>query len=157
MTFPHRSGYFAWLVVTLVAFAITPATTAAIAPGELAAPETRLAGNTLYFTVKESVAGHIYQLQYSDSMEAGTWRNIESLRSGNGGDLVIATLFPSVVTRRFFRLMLTDGIPTGTFGDSWGDIIGTLADQVDISQALAGSAGGCATWATPTWPPTLFR
>ena len=77
-----------------------------IAPGELVAPKIEIIGGNLNFTVQPSVAGRTYLLQYSDTLQGGTWQNLGSAVIGNGNNLVLTTPHTAGTPRRFFRLAL---------------------------------------------------
>ncbi|MCX6873900.1 MAG: SUMF1/EgtB/PvdO family nonheme iron enzyme [Verrucomicrobia bacterium] len=103
-----------------------------IAPGELVAPEVGVVGGNVTLTVRPSVAGRSYKLEYSGTLEGDTWQDPGVVRVGDGNDLVITTPYEPGMPRRIYRLVL-DGpaaaaptpagfeqIPAGSFsmGDS---------------------------------------
>jgi hypothetical protein len=146
MTYRTHYWLFMRMVVGVLAFAFAQPAPAQISPAEMVAPDLQISGSTIYFTVQSSVTGHTYQLQYSDTMEPGEWSNLESLRTGDGNNLVIQTPYRAEVERRFYRILISDGFsfsgtPSTSVG-SWGGITGSLLNQADVSQALAGSARG---------------
>ena len=105
-----------------------------ISPGELVAPKIGIMGGNVNFTVQPSVAGRGYQLQYSDTMAAGTWQDLGVQRAGDGADLVITIPYDPAVARRFYRMVLAEVallpegfalIPAGNFSmgnalSAWG-------------------------------------
>jgi formylglycine-generating enzyme required for sulfatase activity len=104
---------------------------AEIAPGELVAPKMVISGGNLNFTVQPSLAGRNYQLQVSDTMAGGTWTDVGVVRSGDGSDLVITTPYVAGVTRRFYRLALTE---TSSAPDGFALILAgcfSMGDSVD--------------------------
>ncbi len=76
------------------------------APGASQGPEIGISGVGMNFTVQSSVVGHKYQLQYSDTMAAGTWQDLEAAHVGNGSPLVIATPYDPTAPKRYYRLKL---------------------------------------------------
>jgi sulfatase modifying factor 1 len=115
---------------------------AQIAPSELVAPKLEISGGNLNFTVQPSIVGRSYQLQYSDSMAAGTWMDVETARAGDGGNLLISIPYESASQRGFYRLLLTavsatpDGfalIPAGSFimGDRSSPRVGA-SDELPV-------------------------
>jgi formylglycine-generating enzyme required for sulfatase activity len=91
----------------------------------MVAPAVGLSGVTVTLTVRPSVPGRRYQLQYSDSLVSGTWANVEAERVGDGNNLVITTPYDPAVPQRYYWLVLDptppsppDGfalIPAGSF------------------------------------------
>ncbi|MCX6873903.1 MAG: SUMF1/EgtB/PvdO family nonheme iron enzyme [Verrucomicrobia bacterium] len=103
-----------------------------ITPGELVAPEVGVVGGNVTLTVRPSVAGRSYNLEYSGTLEGGTWQDPGVVRVGDGNALVITSPYETGMPRRIYRLVL-DGpaaaaptpagfeqIPAGSFsmGDS---------------------------------------
>lgn len=50
-----------------------------------------------------------YQLQYSETMAAGTWQNQGTARVGDGNPLVITIRYTPLVRQRFYRLAVVTG------------------------------------------------
>ena len=111
-----------------------------ISPAELNAPKIEISGASVILTVQPSVAGRSYQLQYSESMAAGSWLNLGAAVNGDGNNLVISTPYAAGVPRRFYRLVLEgtpaalEGfvlIPAGSFqmGDPSNPLVGS-GDEV---------------------------
>ncbi|MEI6607091.1 MAG: leucine-rich repeat protein, partial [Verrucomicrobiota bacterium] len=82
-----------------------------IAPEELASPKFGISGGNVTFSVQTSVVGRRYQLQYSDTMESGSWPHLGPLRVGDGSRLDISTPFSQALPRRFYRLALDPTAP----------------------------------------------
>ncbi len=59
---------------------------------------------TLYFN--NSVTGHTYQLQYSDTLQAGSWQNYGPAQAGSSSTLVFPAPVDAAETQRFYRLMI---------------------------------------------------
>jgi autotransporter-associated beta strand protein len=66
----------------------------------------RITGGTGTVIFKASVAGHYYQLQYSDSLAGGTWTDYGTAQPGTGGDLIFAAPYDNMLPRRFYRLLI---------------------------------------------------
>ncbi|MCX6875127.1 MAG: formylglycine-generating enzyme family protein [Verrucomicrobia bacterium] len=81
-----------------------------IAPGELVAPEVGVVGGNVTLTVRPSVAGRSYKLEYSGTLEDDTWQDPGVVRVGDGNDLAITTPYEPLMPRRIYRLVL-DGPP----------------------------------------------
>jgi hypothetical protein len=82
-----------------------------ISAAELVAPGVGIHNGSANFTIQASVLGRGYQLQYSDTMASGTWRDIGAVWIGTGANLVITTPYDPVVPRRFYRLALQEQAP----------------------------------------------
>ncbi len=82
---------------------------------ELLAPKFETVGGNLNFTVQPSVGGRSYQLQYSDTLEGGSWQDLGGPVTGDGNILVLTTPYPAGVLRRYFRLAL-DGAAVAPAG-----------------------------------------
>jgi hypothetical protein len=79
---------------------------APITADELRAPAIFLTGGNASITTAISVAGHLYQLQSSDNLAAGSWQNHGPARPGSGGQLeFVLPLYPEA-GRRFYRLQI---------------------------------------------------
>ena len=76
------------------------------APGETRGPAMMLSGSSLKVTLS-TVAGRIYQLQRSDILTAGSWINIGSPVTGTGAALDLVDPAATGVTRRFYRVQIT--------------------------------------------------
>lgn len=122
------------------ALAVSSLAHAAIDPAELTAPGLQIAGDNLHFTLSESIATRTYQLQWSDSMAAESWKDLEAALAGNGGDLVITTSRDPEAVRRFYRMKLEqvplprEGfalIPAGAFlmGDQSNPVLGKTEEK----------------------------
>jgi autotransporter-associated beta strand protein len=66
----------------------------------------RITGGTGTVIFKASVAGHIYQLQFSDSLAGGTWTDYGTAQPGTGGELIFAAPYDNAQPRRFYRLQI---------------------------------------------------
>jgi formylglycine-generating enzyme len=102
------------------------AAAAPIDPSELVAPKIEIGEGVVKITIEPSVAGRIYQLQVSDDLTAPSWQNLEKEVKGDGNNLTITTAHIPGDPRRFFRVVLSDGlvlIPAGAFtmGRTSGD------------------------------------
>ena len=73
---------------------------------ELRAPRLVIGGGVASITATKSVAGHSYQLQYSDSLSSGTWINLGVSQAGTGAELSFEVPMPSGIQRRFYRLII---------------------------------------------------
>ncbi|MGC3992014.1 MAG: carbohydrate-binding protein [Chthoniobacteraceae bacterium] len=80
--------------------------TVAISAQEVAAPMMTSTSNSLSFTIKSSVVGHTYQLQYCDDLSIGIWQNYGTETSGNGNDLIFAIPTDTSKPQRFYRVMV---------------------------------------------------
>jgi hypothetical protein len=65
-------------------------------------------GMSAGITVKDSVIGHGYLLQFSDDLSAGSWQAVPNLTSqaGNGGDLLFVTTPDPEAEKRFYRILI---------------------------------------------------
>jgi formylglycine-generating enzyme required for sulfatase activity len=81
-----------------------------ISPAELAAPKVEVSGDNVILTVRPSVAGRNYKLEYSGTMCGGTWQDPGVPRVGDGNNLAISTPYTPGMPQRFYRLVL-DGPP----------------------------------------------
>ncbi|MCX6874714.1 MAG: cadherin-like beta sandwich domain-containing protein [Verrucomicrobia bacterium] len=77
-----------------------------ITPAELVAPQVAITGNHVNLTIERTVPGRGYQLQCSDTMVPGTWRDVGAVRVGDGNPLVITTPRESTAPQRFYRIAL---------------------------------------------------
>jgi hypothetical protein len=59
---------------------------------------------TLYFS--SPVAGHTYQLQYSDTLQTGSWQNYGPAQSGSSGALAFPAPVNPTAPQRFYRFMI---------------------------------------------------
>jgi len=73
---------------------------------EMVVPQFEISGGNVKFTVQPSVMGRRYQLQYSNTMDIGTWQDLGSVRVGDGNNLVITTPYNPAEQRCFYRLSL---------------------------------------------------
>ena len=91
------------------------------------APKIEVVGSNVELTIQPSVSGRQYQLQQSDTMEAGGWVDEGTVHLGDGNDLVITIPYEPAVPKKFYRLILDPTafatIPAGTFvmGDTFGE------------------------------------
>lgn len=90
---------------------LVPMVHAQVAPTELVAPKMEITDGNLNFTIQPSVSGRNYQLQWSDSMESGTWTDVGVVRSGDGANIVISTPQVVGVQKRFYRVALVQATP----------------------------------------------
>ena len=86
-------------------------TSAPIGGPETLAPALAMSGtgaNTNFaFTIRSSVPGHTYQLQYSNNLVSNSWTNIGSPQLGTGTDLTLnITVNPSSAPRGFYRVLI---------------------------------------------------
>jgi len=70
-----------------------------------------LSGSDANIVVQSSEAGRNYQLQGTDNLVSGPWTNIGVVRSGDGGNLAIATAYSAAVPRRFYRVVIVEASP----------------------------------------------
>ncbi len=59
---------------------------------------------TVYFN--NSVLGHAYQLQYSATLQPGSWRNYGSPQAGTGGTLAFPAPVDATEPQRFYRFLI---------------------------------------------------
>jgi hypothetical protein len=59
---------------------------------------------TLYFN--NSVTGHTYQLQYSDTLQEGSWQNYGPAQAGTSGTLLFTAPVNATGAQRFYRWMI---------------------------------------------------
>jgi autotransporter-associated beta strand protein len=71
-----------------------------------ASSSIRITGGTGTVVFKASVAGHFYQLQYSDSLAGGQWIDYGTPQFGTGGDLIFVAPYDNTLPRRFYRLKI---------------------------------------------------
>jgi cellulose 1,4-beta-cellobiosidase len=86
-------------------------TSPAISPSEQIAPGISVLSNgtgqaTSTLTVRSSVVGHSYQLQYNTNLVSGTWQNIGSPQYGSGSDLQFVVPVSNSDTRGFYRIQV---------------------------------------------------
>jgi hypothetical protein len=72
---------------------------------ELIAPEVTTTASEATITVKDSIPGRSYTLQYSEDLQPDHWQDLGSPKTGTGGD-VIFTDPHSGAPRRFYRVKL---------------------------------------------------
>jgi endoglucanase len=77
-----------------------------ISTQEMQSPQITIAGGNANATVKSSVLGHAYQLQYRDDLASGSWQNYGSAQAGTGGDLTLTMPVDSLTARRFYRVLI---------------------------------------------------
>ena len=65
-----------------------------------------VAGSNSSCTFSNSVAGHTYQLQYSDTLATSDWKNTGAAQAGTGGMLSFPAPFDAAVPRRFYRFLI---------------------------------------------------
>ena len=75
-------------------------------PRELMAPQLEIAGEFIRVVVPESVVGRRYQLQTSVSTLVGSWVDVGSSGTGDGGPMVIQIPHEATARQKFFRLAL---------------------------------------------------
>lgn len=63
-------------------------------------------GRTLTMTLKSSVAGHDYQLQFTDDLVSGDWDDVGNSQTGNGNDLTFNIPPSADATRGYFRFVI---------------------------------------------------
>ena len=77
-----------------------------VSPQELVAPAISLTGNQVNLIIRGTVAGRTYQLQRSPDLQAGSWLNVGSVQTGDGGDLTLSDVINDLAQRRFYRVRL---------------------------------------------------
>ena len=77
-----------------------------VLPRELMAPQLEIAGEFIRVVVPESVVGRRYQLQTSVSTLVGSWVDVGSPGTGDGGPMVIQIPHEATARQKFFRLAL---------------------------------------------------
>jgi subtilase family serine protease len=78
---------------------------APLSPSEAATPTVGLSSSGVTLTVANSVLGHTYQLQSSDTLQAGSWTNVGAAQTGNGGAVILLdTDGLNGATVRFYRI-----------------------------------------------------
>jgi autotransporter-associated beta strand protein len=82
-----------------------------ISASELVAPLLNLVANgsggtNAQITVKASVIGHTYMVEYNGNLATGVWQNIGSSQAGTGTDLVFVIPMGSTVTLLFYRVQV---------------------------------------------------
>ena len=80
--------------------------TAPISTAELQPPVLTIAQATANLSVKSSVVGHTYRLQYCDDLAGGVWQYDGLAQSGNGSDLQFTAPVTPPLSRRFFRILI---------------------------------------------------
>jgi hypothetical protein len=83
--------------------AVSPAP---ITEEELRAPAIHLSGGNISITTALSIAGHLYQLQYSDNLAVENWQNHGPAQAGTGGPLEFVMPVEPGAGRRFYRLLI---------------------------------------------------
>jgi len=63
-------------------------------------------GSNSTCTFANSVIGHTYQLQYSDTLATADWHNTGTAQAGTGGTLTFPAPFDAAVPRRFYRFVI---------------------------------------------------
>ena len=76
-----------------------------IEESELSAPSMVTNGSDATITVKDSVPGRSYKLQYSNDLQPDHWQDLGDPKTGTGGD-VIFTDTHGDLPRRFYRFIL---------------------------------------------------
>jgi hypothetical protein len=65
------------------------------------------ASTNLALTVRDSVLGHTYQLQYSTNLVSGSWTDVGSPQNGTGANIILnVTINPSSVPCGFYRILI---------------------------------------------------
>ena len=77
-----------------------------ISAAESIAPGIAFSGTNSTLTVKASVSGQSYQLQYRDDLASGAWQNLGPSQYGTGGDLHFTGSPVTGVKRRFYRIFI---------------------------------------------------
>jgi autotransporter-associated beta strand protein len=73
--------------------------------------------NTDTILFKNSVPGHLYQLQQSDDLTSGSWTNVGRAIIGSGQHFAVQVPHDPALTRQFYRFQLgSAGLPVGTPG-----------------------------------------
>ena len=68
--------------------------------------ELSVIGGSATVTFTASVAGHSYQLQFSDSLTDGTWIDCGDAQPGTGASLSFAAPYSNSTPRRFYRIRI---------------------------------------------------
>jgi hypothetical protein len=95
-----------WSLLSLSMEALIDPPAPPVLPRELVAPQLEIAGEFIRVVVPESVVGRRYQLQTSVSTLAGSWVDVGSPVTGNGGPMVMQIPHEASSRQKFFRLAL---------------------------------------------------
>lgn len=82
-----------------------------ITPAELAGPQIEASANAIGLTIAHSKMGRRYQLQYSDTLQSGSWTNVGPEALGHGGSLALSVPKDPTKPNRFYRLNLDVNLP----------------------------------------------
>jgi len=63
--------------------------------------------NSVFTVTMQSYSGHIYQLQYRDSLTAGNWQDVGGAVAGNDASILLAQSGGIGATARFYRVALS--------------------------------------------------
>ena len=63
-------------------------------------------GTNLALTVSNSVVGHLYRLQSSETLLPPVWTNVPPAKSGNGSALLFNVPVDTVQSNRYYRLYI---------------------------------------------------
>jgi beta-xylosidase len=78
-----------------------------ISADETMAPQIMVSSGNVTVTVKSSVPGHNYQLQYSSGLLQGSWQALGTSQAGTGNDLTFAiTAPPGGIAQEFYRVLI---------------------------------------------------
>ncbi len=102
----ERFGSQTWSVLKLTMKAEDGRQPPPLLPQELVAPRLEISGPFVRVLVPESVPGRRYQLQVSATALSGSWSDIESPRTGDGGPVAVETRHDLSAPQKFFRLAL---------------------------------------------------
>ena len=80
----------------------------AISPESIIFGQTGISngGNAYLFSIMNSEAGHLYQVQGSSTLELGDWTNVGAEKSGNGGILDFVMPISGTDTKSFYRVVI---------------------------------------------------
>jgi hypothetical protein len=77
-----------------------------ISQAELVAPQFAISGDDISLTVSRTVPGRTYQLQYSQTLQPGSWINLGQVQTGDGTGVTLSGTFNPAVPAQFYRLEL---------------------------------------------------
>jgi len=120
-----------------------------ITSAELAGPRIEAAGNAIGLTIAQSRMGRRYQLQYSETLQPGSWTNVGPEALGHGGNLSLSVPKDPTKTQRFYRLNLDVNLPVdaghmvfapgGSFQPGDGGSTVTLSPYYTHSTSVTGT------------------
>jgi len=78
-----------------------------ISDAEKAPPSVSMTATDIVIGVQTTVPGHTYQLQYSDTLAANDWHNLDAPVNGDGQPVDFVIARDPAVLRRFFRIVIS--------------------------------------------------